>query len=115
MRIRDVAEEHEVLLKPTGAAPASAASARGRGEWKLYRDGTRKCKASVTHLSLPEETRLHLSINGRHAGEMAVQRGTARFRRESENGDFVPAVQVDEVLQIILEGTVILEGKFYLE
>lgn len=115
MRIRDVAEEHEVLLKTTGAAPASTASARGRGEWKLYRDGTRKCKVSVTHLTLPEETRLYLAINGRHAGEMAIQKGTARFRRESENGDFVPAVQVDEVLQVLLDGIVILEGKFYRE
>lgn len=115
MRIRNVIEEFEVMLSPTVSAPVSASSARGKGEWKLYADGTRKCKLSITHLSLPEGTHLHIAVNGRHAGEMPIQNGTARFRRETEKGEFVPAVQRDEVLQILLDGDAILEGIFYPE
>lgn len=115
MRFRHVTEEHEVVLRPTAAAPADAAAARGKGEWKLYGDGSRQCRVSVTDLSLPEETVLHLFVSGRHAGEMVVQRKNARFRRESEKGEFVPAVQENEILQILLQGVVILEGMFYLE
>lgn len=115
MRIRSVREELEVKLRPTVAGTPLAASARGKGEWKVYGDSSRQCKLSVTNLNLPDGTELQVELSGRLVADMIVDRGTARFRRESERGEIVPSVQANEVLQILLHGKAILEGSFYHE
>ena len=114
MRIRTVREELEVILRPTAAETTLAAS-RGKGEWKVYGDGSRQCKLSVTNLDLPDGTVLRLQISGRSIAEMIVERGAARFRRETGRGEIVPTAQANEILQIVLQGRVILQGSFYHE
>jgi hypothetical protein len=112
MRIRSVIEEFEVKLQ---ASIAEASTARGKGEWKVYEDGSRQCKVSVNNLKLPEGTQLQLTVNGRVITTLTVERGNARFRRETEKGELVPHVRANEILQILLDGKVILEGSFYAE
>lgn len=115
MRIRSVVEEFEVKLRPTTAGVSSTTSARGKGEWKLYGDGSRQCKVSIHYLRLPDATQLQLTVNGRMIGEMILERGSAGFRRETEKGELVPHVRANEVLQVLLNSNVILEGSFYTE
>jgi hypothetical protein len=112
MRFRSVLEEFEVKLQ---SSTAEASAARGKGEWKVYEDGSRQCKVSINNLKLPEGTQLQLSVNGRVIATLTAERGSARFRRETENGELVPYVRANEVLQILLDGKVILEGSFYAE
>lgn len=115
LRIRNVIEEFEVKLKPVPSAPPVLRSADGKGEWKVYGDGSRQCKVSVLRVDLPDDTSLQLAINGRGIGEMKVQRKTARYKRESERGEGVPKVEASQRLQIILAGEIVLEGMFYAE
>jgi hypothetical protein len=112
MRIRSVREEYEVKLR---GLTAEAASARGKGEWKNYEDGSRQCKVSIHDLKLPEAAQLQLTVNGRIIAELSVEKGSARFRRETERGEFVPHVRANDVLQVTWEGQAMLEGTFYAE
>lgn len=112
MRFRSVIEEFEVKLQ---ASTAEASAARGKGEWKVYEDGSRQCKVSVNNLKLPEGTQLQVTVNGRVITTLTVERGSARFRRETEKGELVPHVRANEVLRVLLEDRAILEGSFYAE
>jgi hypothetical protein len=116
VRIRNVLQEYEAKL--TVSKPGSAItpdSAQGKGEWKVYGDGTQRCKVRVSGLSLPEGVVLHVLVNGQPIGEMMVERGAARYKRESERGEYVPAVDANQVLQVSYNGQAILEGRFYSE
>ncbi len=115
MRIRSVVEEYEVMLRPPTAEAPGVDPARGKGEWKVYADGSRQCKVSIHNLKLPEGTQLQLTVNGHVIAALIVERGNARFRRETEKGELVPYVRASEVLQVLLDGTAILEGSFYAE
>ena len=115
LRIRSVSEELEVKLRPIADGALLTTSSRGKGEWKLYGDGSRQCKVSVTNLDLPDGTELQLQVRDRLIGEMIAERSIARFRRESERGEIVPSVQANDVLRVLLQGKVILEGSFYHE
>jgi hypothetical protein len=112
MRIRNVLQEHEAQLTPV---EKEYAKARGKSEWKRYGDESRRLKVSVSGVNLPDGTTLEISIDGRQIGEMIVQRKIARFERETEKGENVAPVGVDQVLQVSLKGKVIMEGKYYAE
>lgn len=115
MRIRSVVEEYEAILRPKRTELLGISSARGKGEWKVYEGGSRQCKVSINHLKLPEGTQLQLTVNGRVIATLIVERGSARFRRETEKGELVPHVRANEILQVLLDGKAILEGSFYSE
>ncbi len=111
MRIRNVLEELEAHLAPANLQPR----ARGKAEWKVYENGTRQCKVSLSGLNLADGTMLELAVDGRRIGQLVVQHGAARYRRESERGEGVPAVEENQLLQVIASGQVILEGRFVAE
>jgi hypothetical protein len=116
MRIREVLEEYEAQLKPTQTgAPATGRSAHGKGEWKVYSNGTRQCKIWVAGLNLADGAVLQIGVSGRQMGEVMVRDGRARYRRESERGEAVPALEPRQLLQVSYAGQVILEGEFYSE
>lgn len=113
MRIRNVLQEYEARLTPSPDSRYPAA--RGKAEWKVYGDGTRQCKVSISKLDLPDGVVLELVVDQRRMTQLTVQRGTARYRRETERGEGVPEVKLDQVLQVVHAGQVILEGRFYSE
>ncbi len=113
MRIRNVLQEYEAKLAPTPKSLCPAA--QGKAEWKVYDDGTRKGKVSVSKLGLPDGAVLELIVENRRIAQLTVQRGTVRYRRETERGEDVPVVELDQVLHIIYAGQVLLEGRFYAE
>lgn len=113
MRIRNVVQEFEVKLEPPPTSPQ--ALARGKGEWKVYENGTRQCKLSVTKLSLKDGTMLDLVVSDRRIARLVVQQGIVRYRQESEKGESVPTVEENQLVQVVSSGQVILEGHFYSE
>ena len=113
MRIRNVVQEFEVKLEPPVDSPQTLA--RGKGEWKLYENGTRQCKVSVTKLGLADGAVLDLVVNDRRIARLVVQQGIVRYRQESEKGESVPLVDVNQLVQVVNSGDVILEGRFYAE
>jgi len=116
VRIRNVLQEYEAQLKPTPAGASTPAhKAHGKAEWKAYGDGTRRCKVWISRLNLPEGAVLELAVNGQPMDRMVVRQGAARYKRESERGEVVPVVELNQVLQVCYVGQVILEGEFYLE
>ena len=113
MRIRNVHEEFEAHLSPS---PGSLqAGARGKAEWKLYSDGSRQCRVSLSRLSLEDGTALDLVVEGRRIAQLSVERGTARYRQETERCETVPPIEANHILQVIQSGQVILEGRFVSE
>jgi hypothetical protein len=92
-----------------------AESGHGKGEWKAYADGTRRCKVWVSGLNLADGAVLQLAVSGQQIAEVLVSGGKARYRRESERGEAVPTVELNQVLQVSYAGSVILEGSFYME
>jgi hypothetical protein len=113
VRIRNVVQELEAMLEPTPAGLALQARARGKAEWKVYKDGTRQGKVSLSGLNLADGTLLELAVDGRRITQLVVQRGAARYRRESERGEGVPVVEENQMLQVFINsGQVILEGRF---
>ena len=114
MRIRSVLREYEAQLKPTESAAAAAGSARGKAEWKVYRNGTRQCKVWISGLSLSHGAVLQLAVSGHPFAELLLRGGRARYRRESERGELVPEVEPKQMLQVFYAGQ-IMEGEFYSE
>lgn len=110
VRFRSVVEELEAHLVPTPGY--SQTKARGKAEWKVYADGSRKAKVSLSNLSVIDGTVIELSVAGRPLTELIVHRGSARYRKETEQGDDVPVVVENEVLQVSNLGKVLLEGRF---
>ncbi len=115
MRIRDVTSEHEAHLAAVAGAPEAARSARGKGEWKRYADGSRRCKVSVSRLDLPDGTAVALAISGRALAEERLAGGRVRYRRETERGERVEDVAPGDTLQVIVNGQPVLEGRFEAE
>lgn len=115
MRIRSVLQEYEAQLNPTRLAAPTADSASGKGEWKVYGNGTRQCKVRITGLNLSDGAVLQLAVSGHQFTELLVNGGKARYRRESERGEAVPEVEPKKVLQVSYAGQVILDGEFYSE
>ena len=115
MRIRSVLEEYEVQLQPTEFAGARANSARGKGEWKVYGNGSRRCKVWITGLNLSDGSVVQLSISGRQVAELLLSGGRARYQRGSERGEAVPEVEAKQVLQVSYAGQPLLTGEFYSE
>jgi hypothetical protein len=113
MRIRNVLEEFEARLFPTAASPS--AKAEGKGEWKVYSGGERQCKVKVLNLNLANGMVLHIAIDGETVGEMVVEGNNARFKRESDQSEHVPMVSAGQVLQVLHDEHVILQGNFYSE
>lgn len=71
MRIRNVVQEFEVKLEPSVDSPQTLA--HGKGEWKVYENGTHQCKLSVKKLSLADGTMLDLVVNDRRIERLIVQ------------------------------------------
>jgi hypothetical protein len=92
-----------------------APSARGKAEWKVYDNGSRRCKVWITGLDLSEGAVLQLAVSGQPMTEIMVRGGRGRYRRESERGEAVPVVELKQVLQVSYAGQIILEGEFYAE
>jgi hypothetical protein len=113
MRIRNVVHEFEVKLDPPVDSPQTLA--HGKGEWKVYENGTRQCKLSVTKLRLADGTVLELIVNDRQTARLVVQQGIVRYRQESQKGESVPTVEANQLVQVVHSGQVILEGRFYSE
>lgn len=113
MRIRSVLQEYEVKLEPPPASPCP--SARGKAEWKIYGDGTRQCKLSVSNLDLPDGAVLELLVDDRRITQLILEHGTARYRRETERGEDVLVVELGQLLQVAHAGRTILVGHFYAE
>lgn len=115
-RTRNVQQEYEAQLQPTQiGADATARAARGKGEWKVYADGTRQCKVRISGLKLSDGAVLQLGVSGAQFAEIMVQQGKARYKRQSERGEAVSDVAPKELLQVSYAGQIILEGEFYAE
>jgi hypothetical protein len=113
MRIRSVLHEYEAKLRPVRVAGGGGAhAAHGKGEWKVYSDGARRCKVWVSGLDLSDGAVLQLAVSGRQIAEILVRGGRARYRRESERGEALPSVEVSQVLQLSYAGEIILDGEF---
>jgi hypothetical protein len=115
LRVRGVLQEYEAQLEPVRSAAPAVDSARGKGEWKVYGNGTRQCKVRVSGLNLPDGAVIQLAVSGGQFAELLVRGGKARYRRESERGEAVPEVEPRQMLQVSYAGQVILEGGFYSE
>jgi hypothetical protein len=113
VRIRNVLQEFEAKLEPVSSG--LQLMGRGKAEWKIYENCTRQCKVSLSNLNLADGKVIELAVAGRRITQLVVQQGAARYRRESERGEGVPVVEVNQVVQIIHSGQVILEGRFYEE
>lgn len=113
MRIRNVLQEYEAKLEPPPASPFP--TSRGKAEWKVYENGTRQCKVSISQLNLPDGTMLELVLENQRIAKLTVQNSIARYKQESESGQVVTVVGLDQILQVMYDSQVILEGRFYSE
>ena len=59
--------------------------------------------------------KLELVLENRRIAALAVENGMARYRQETERGEAVPYVELDQVLQVLHAGNVLLKGRFYSE
>ena len=109
---RSVQQEHEAKLAPP---PGGAAGARGKAEWKVYADGTRQGRLSASGLDVTDGAVVEIRVGTRVIATATVEDGRVRFRRESAQAEVVPAVALDEVVQLVHAGRVLLEGAFYAE
>lgn len=113
MRIRNVLQEYEAKLEPPPAS--SFPTSRGKAEWKVYDNGTRQCKVSISKLILADNTLVELILENRRIAKITTQNGIVRYKQESELGQIVPVVGLNQILQLIYDGQVIVEGRFYSE
>jgi len=110
MRIRNVKKEFEAHL--SSPANGTVTSARGKAEWKEYQDGSRRIKISVTKVGQEDGTLVDVVMDGRLIDQIVLERGIARYRRESERGEQVPTPAAGQLLQIVCFGILLLEGRF---
>jgi hypothetical protein len=115
VRIRSVLQEYEAKLRAIEGGGGAAQAAHGKAEWKVYGDGTQRCKLWLSGLGLSDGAVLQIALDGRQIAEIPVRGGKARYRRESERGEAVPMVAAKQVLQVSYAGSIILEGSFFAE
>jgi hypothetical protein len=116
VRIRNVLQEYEAHLEPTAVGKStSARSAHGKAEWKAYGNGTQQFKVRVAGLHLSDGAVIQLAVNGQPFADLLIQNGKARYQRESERGETVPAVEAKQTLQVSYAGEILLEAEFYEE
>lgn len=111
-RMRTVLQEFEAQLQPADRAYPNA---RGKAEWKRYGDQSLRLKVKASGLNLPEGPSLEITMDGQKIGEMVIEGNRARFERDSEKGEVVPAVHADQVIQVYFGSQLLLTGKFYAE
>jgi len=85
----------------------------GELERKTYADGSERLKISFGGLkSIPSLARVSVVIDDTETCELPVEKGRARLDLRSEERASVPTVAVGQVVEIRLDGQVLLRGTF---
>lgn len=111
MGFRTVKLELEARLRPSGGSVSRKAA--GKVERKSYGDSTERLRVSVKNLEVPDDATATVSANGAAIADFLIRGGSGRLDRESGNPGEIPGLQRGDLIEIIVDGNVILSGELY--
>jgi hypothetical protein len=88
-------------------------SKKGEMEIKLYDNGEKHMEIDLHGIKVPNGARLQAMIDGKTVRDVTIQRGYARLRYNSADGEIIPEVQHGSKAEIHYIGELLLEGKFF--
>lgn len=87
-------------------------SKKGEMEIKHYGDGEKRMEIDLRGIKIPNGERVQAMIDGNIVRDVTIQRGYARMRYNSVDGEIIPDVQHGSKAEIRYMGELLLEGAF---
>ena len=88
-------------------------SKKGEMEIKHYEFGEKKMEIDLRGIKVPNGDRVQAIIDGKIVRDVIIQRGSARMRYNSSDGEIIPEVQHGSKAEIRYMGELLLEGTFF--
>jgi len=112
MAIKVVKEKLEAKLNPLGKTTFFS-KPRAKIERKVYGDGSEMLKLLISNFKVPDSEEVGLVINDEVIAKIKVKKGRAELDMRSENGNKVPSISLNDVVEIRYRNNVIVKGQFY--
>ena len=109
-QVRVVLEDYEARLKPP---LGSSVEGLGKAERERYKDGEEEFELKLHQLGLPNGSTVEVFLRDASIGSANVTDGRGVFRITSKTGSRVPEVSAGDVIEVHLQGAVILRGTFH--
>ena len=87
-------------------------SPKGEVEYKDYDDGEKQLEAKFYGIKAPDGSMVELKLNGTSILNFSLKNGRINVKLSSNEGHQIPKMTVDDIVEIALNGTVMLQGKF---
>ena len=111
MTIRNVKYELEAKLTSKGGGFFSKPS--GKLERKSYENSIERLKISFRNLKSPNNELAIVTADGKEIAQIPIQKGAGRFDNESSNPRDFPMLEVGQIIDVHVGGTLVLSGKLY--
>ena len=109
MTVRTVTLELEARLKGGGGGLFSKPA--GKVERKSYQDGGERLKVSARNIDAPEGSEATVLANGSEILRLALTSGVVRYDEERPAASALPALEAGQLIEVVVDGTVVLSGK----
>lgn len=90
----------------------SLRSKKGEMEIKHYSHGEKRMEIDLRGIKVPNGEQVQAMIDGKIVRDVTIQRGYARMRYNSVDGEIIPDVQHGSKAEIRYMGELLLEGTF---
>lgn len=108
MSIRSVKYELEAKLNSRVGGMFSKPT--GKLERKSYEDHSERLKITLRNLKVPNESVAIVSADGLEIAQVPIQKGVGRFDKESRGPAAFPKLEVDQKIEVHVNGALILDG-----
>ena len=111
MTIRNIKYQLEAKLK--GKEGGFFSKPSGKLERKSYENSVERLKISFRNLKSPNNELAVVTANGTEIAQIPIQNGAGRLDNESSNSSDFPVLEVGQVIDVHIGGTIVLSGKLY--
>lgn len=113
LRTKTEFEADLFTIQKTWWAKLFMRSKKGEMEIKHYDHGERKMEIDLRGIKIPNGDQVQAMIDGKIIRDVIIQRGFARMRYSSAEGEIIPEVQHGSKAEIRYKGELLLEGTFF--
>ena len=113
MSLRRVKQELEAKL--TGGTSGLFSKPSGKLERKSYANSAERLKVSLRDLEAPDGSTAIVTADGQEIARVPIQNGAGRLDHESRPPGGLPKLKPDQLIEVSVNGSLVLSGKLYLD
>ncbi|MDH3378812.1 MAG: hypothetical protein OEQ39_17950 [Gammaproteobacteria bacterium] len=107
--------KYELEAKLTTDSGGRFSKPSGKIERKSYGDGRERLKISVRNLKVPDRSTAIVKADDREIAQIPLVDGSGHIDNESDDSSSIPTLQVGQAIEILVDDTLILSGKLYVD